>query len=125
MGGKGTTHTHADQGTFVLDMLGERWAIDLGADSYFDRGYFSLQKFDWYASSTRGHNTLSFGGLGQDACSDSFPMELPGDWFHGEAVPVKIKSTDCRARIIDFNASSKFAIIDLKNSYTLSAGQNS
>ena len=23
--GKGTTHTHADQGSFVLDMLGERW----------------------------------------------------------------------------------------------------
>ena len=41
--GKGTTHTHSDQGSFVLDMLGERWAEDLGADSYYDRGYFSWQ----------------------------------------------------------------------------------
>eukprot|EP01046_Picozoa_sp_COSAG06_P096559 COSAG06_NODE_42667_length_379_cov_1.267857_2_plen_44_part_01 len=28
--GKGTTHTHADQGSFVLDMAGARWAEDLG-----------------------------------------------------------------------------------------------
>eukprot|EP01046_Picozoa_sp_COSAG06_P093420 COSAG06_NODE_39613_length_410_cov_2.199357_1_plen_50_part_10 len=39
--------------------------------------YFSLQKFDWYAASTAGHNTLSFSGLGQDACTDSFPAVLP------------------------------------------------
>ena len=37
--GKGTTHTHADQGSFVLDMAGARWAEDLGADSYSDYGY--------------------------------------------------------------------------------------
>ena len=32
----------------MLDMAGARWADDLGSDSYYDRGYFSLQKFDCY-----------------------------------------------------------------------------
>lgn len=35
---KGTTHTHADQGSFVLDMVGQRWGVDFGADNYFDYG---------------------------------------------------------------------------------------
>eukprot|EP01047_Picozoa_sp_COSAG01_P055277 COSAG01_NODE_6135_length_3831_cov_1.886656_4_plen_404_part_00 len=104
--GKGTTHTHADQGSFVLDMAGARWAEDLGADNYYDYGYFSLQKFDWYAASTAGHNTLSFSGLGQDACMDSFPALLPSGWMQGELTPVKTASTHCRAALAEFNASA-------------------
>ena len=29
-----SSHAHADQGSFVLDALGERWAEDLGGESY-------------------------------------------------------------------------------------------
>ena len=110
--GKGTTHTHADQGSFVLDMAGARWAEDLGADSYSDYGYFSLQKFDWYAASTAGHNTLSFSGQGQDACMDSFPALLPSGWLRGELTPIKTDSTHCRAALAAFNATAGWGIID-------------
>ena len=118
--GKGTTHTHADQGSFVLDIAGARWAEDLGADSYGDYGYFSMQKFDWYAASTAGHNTLSFSGLGQDACTDSFPALLPSDWLAGELSPIKTNSTQCRAELKEFNATAGWGIIDLADSYSLS-----
>ena len=121
--GKGTTHTHADQGSFVLDMAGARFAEDLGADSYYDRGYFSFQKFDWYASSTAGHNTLTFSGLGQDACMDSFPAQLPSTWYGGERAPIRADSTSCRAAISDFNETEGWGIVDLAQSYTLSGAK--
>jgi hypothetical protein len=85
--------------------------------------YFSLQKFDWYAASTAGHNTLSFSGLGQDACTDSFPAVLPSGWLDGELTPIKTDSTHCRARLKDFNASAGWGVVDLAESYTLSGGK--
>ena len=47
--GKDTTHTHADQGSFVYEQLGYRWANDLGnvgPGGYESKGYFAMQKFD-------------------------------------------------------------------------------
>ncbi len=58
----GTTsgyHAHNDTGTFVLDMLGERWADDLGADNYLlqnEQGFSSQQL---YRYRTEGHNTFT------------------------------------------------------------------
>ncbi|MBQ7573272.1 MAG: heparinase II/III family protein [Clostridia bacterium] len=52
------SHTHADDGTFVLDMLGERWAMDLGTDSYSLPRYFSNKRYDYYRTRAEGHNTL-------------------------------------------------------------------
>ena len=37
-------HSNLDIGTFVLDALGERWAIDLGADDYNLPRYFDTGK---------------------------------------------------------------------------------
>lgn len=51
-----SNHGHHDTGTFVLDNLGERWAIDLGPDSY------NLSKYmgnpEYYRVSAQGHNTI-------------------------------------------------------------------
>lgn len=33
-GSPGTNHAHMDIGSFVLDMMGERWSVDLGSQSY-------------------------------------------------------------------------------------------
>src|SRR5262249_44702003 len=33
-------HSHLDLGTFVLDAMGSRWAVDLGADNYNLPGYW-------------------------------------------------------------------------------------
>ncbi len=57
-----TGHCHIDQGTFVLDMLGQRWAIDIGADNYNLPGYFSYAyngaRWKLYRMRAEGHNTI-------------------------------------------------------------------
>ncbi len=59
-------HSHLDLGTFVLDALGYRWAVDLGADNYNLPGYFGKQRFTYYRLRTEGHNTLLLDGKNQD-----------------------------------------------------------
>ncbi len=54
-------HGHMDLGSFVLDALGERWAIDLGTDSYELPGYFDFNggRWQYYRLNNLGHNTLA------------------------------------------------------------------
>jgi hypothetical protein len=53
-------HSHLDLGSFVLEALGERWAVDLGADNYNMPGYFGNQRWTYYRLRAEGHNTLVF-----------------------------------------------------------------
>jgi hypothetical protein len=59
-------HSHLDLGTFVLDALGQRWALDLGGDDYNLPGYFGKQRWDYYRLRTEGHNTLTVDGTNQN-----------------------------------------------------------
>jgi hypothetical protein len=59
-------HSHLDLGTFVLDALGVRWAVDLGGDDYNLPGYFGDKRWDYYRLRTEGHNTLTIDGRNQD-----------------------------------------------------------
>ena len=58
-------HSHLDLGTFVLDALGERWALDLGGDDYNLPGYFGDKRWTYYRLRTEGHNTLVVNGENQ------------------------------------------------------------
>jgi hypothetical protein len=119
--GKATTHTHADQGSFVFDQLGLRWASDLGnvaAGGYDSKGYFAMQKFDLFGPSTMQHNTLTFGELGQDACT-AVGDPLPA-LFDTVKTPVK-QATTCTAPVEQFSLSKQFGVVDLRTSYSLSA----
>lgn len=51
-----SNHGHYDTGTFVLDNLGERWAVDLGPDSYNLPRYMGNPEY--YRVSAQGHNTI-------------------------------------------------------------------
>ncbi len=51
-------HAHLDLGCFVFDALGQRWAIDLGADDYNLPGYFGKERWSYYRLATAGQNTL-------------------------------------------------------------------
>ena len=50
-------HSHTDAGTFVLDIGGERWAEDLGADNIIYTNP-SVDKTTVYRIRTEGHNCL-------------------------------------------------------------------
>lgn len=53
-------HGHLDLGSFILDMGGVRWAVDLGSDRYQVPGYFDPKlRPSVYRVSTEAHNTLT------------------------------------------------------------------
>ena len=60
------SHGHLDLGSFVMDALGQRWASDLGPDSYGLPGYFGKQRWSYYRMRTEGHNTLTIDAQNQD-----------------------------------------------------------
>ena len=66
-GDNGASHAHLDLGTFVLDALGQRWAVDLGPDDYNLPDYFGKRRGTYYRIRTEGHNTLVMAGQNQDA----------------------------------------------------------
>jgi len=59
-GNNQVNHGHLDLGSFVLDALGERWAVDIGADNYNLPGYFDMagKRWTYYRMRAEGHNTL-------------------------------------------------------------------
>lgn len=60
----GTTsgyHQHNDTGTFVFDLLGERWAEDLGKDSYNLENEDGYEAWELYRKRAEGHNVIVFG----------------------------------------------------------------
>jgi hypothetical protein len=66
------SHRHLDLGSFVMDALGQRWALDLGPDDYGLPGYNGSDKrWTYYRCSTDGHNTLTIDQGNQDPDGDS------------------------------------------------------
>jgi len=57
-GSNRVNHNHLDLGSFVLDALGHRWAVDLGPDNYNLPGFFGRQRYTYYRLRAEGHNTL-------------------------------------------------------------------
>ena len=65
-GSNKANHSHLDLGTFVLDALGQRWALDLGGDDYNLPGYFGNKRWTYYRLMTESHNTLLISGENQN-----------------------------------------------------------
>ena len=60
-GPKGGAHGHLDNGSFIFDTLGERWAIDIGRDSYLLDGYGApdiRRRFKIFRLRAESHNTI-------------------------------------------------------------------
>ena len=57
----GTTtgyHQHWDCGSFVLDLLGQRWAYDLGSDNYNLQNEQGIQGYEMFRKRAEAHNML-------------------------------------------------------------------
>ena len=59
-------HSHLDLGSFVLDALGERWAVGLSGDDYNLPAYFGNKRWTYFRLRTESHNTLVINGENQD-----------------------------------------------------------
>lgn len=65
-GDNAANHAHLDLGTFVLDALGQRWAMELAGDNYNLPDYFGSKRWTYYRLKTEGQNTLVWGGVNQE-----------------------------------------------------------
>ncbi|MBP3360395.1 MAG: heparinase II/III family protein [Clostridia bacterium] len=88
-------HYHYDAGAFVYDVLGERWAMDLGPEDYNASAEYG--KTGMYRIRSEGHNTLTIN-----------PSENPGQLNSGFA-PVTA---------FELAASGAYAAIDLTSMYS-------
>lgn len=80
-----SSHGHLDLGSFVLDGLGQRWAVDLGSDSYGLPGYFGKQRWDYYRTQSQAHNTLTIDGPNEDLDAVA-SVELAQDFGQNQIV---------------------------------------
>lgn len=80
------SHGHLDLGTFVLDALGERWALDLGPDDYDLPGYFGANRWDYYRLRSEGHNVLTEGTANQVVTAQAVMRDFVSTAASGRAV---------------------------------------
>lgn len=65
-GSNAVSHAQPELGSFVYDVKGTRWGIDLGQDDYNLYGYFDTKRRRrYYRLSTQGQNTLTIAGRQQ------------------------------------------------------------
>lgn len=95
-------HVHLDLGSFVLDALGHRWAVDFGPDDYNLHNYFGKGRWDFYRLRAEGHNTLVIN---------------PG------AQPDQDPRAAARITRFESKADTAFAITDLSHAYAAQAGK--
>ncbi|KAF2998698.1 hypothetical protein E8E14_004610 [Neopestalotiopsis sp. 37M] len=65
-----SSHGNLDAGDFVLDALGERWAVELCHQDYLSPGYFDSEaqdskRWQYYRTGTAGQNTILYNGTNQ------------------------------------------------------------
>jgi hypothetical protein len=94
-------HRHVELGSFILEALGVRWAIDLGTERQTYMGHtHNSKRYDFYRTRAEGQNTLVFN-----------PSEAPG-----QKIP-------CLARIAEFTSKPEraTALVDLDEAYSAHA----
>ena len=69
-GNNRANHGHLDIGSFVYEVNGVRWAVDLGTDDYNMPGYFGKERWEYFRMNNRSHNTLVIGDKIQNPAAD-------------------------------------------------------
>jgi len=69
-GNNKANHGHLDIGSFVYEVNGIRWAVDLGADNYNLPGFWGQQRWNYFRQNNRSHNTLVIGDKLQNLEAD-------------------------------------------------------
>jgi hypothetical protein len=97
-GNNAVPHSHLDVGSFVLQALGQQWALDLGNDNYNLPGHGDVkaQRWTYYRNRAEGHNTLVIN-----------PGAMPDQKIDASTKVIKLVS----------KAEQGFAIADLSPAY--------
>lgn len=82
-------HAHLDLGSFVMEALGTRWALDLGRDDYALPGYFDMEtrkgkRWTYYRLGSLPHNVPLIDNRNQDPMGTSKVIAFrssPGEAF--------------------------------------------
>jgi hypothetical protein len=86
-GKAGVNHGHMDAGSFVLDFLGTRWALDLGLQKYHSLETLGINLFSMSRESGRwkvfrlnntSHNTLTYNGKPHDIDGEAVIVSSEG-----------------------------------------------
>ena len=108
-------HSHLDLGTFVLDLDGQRWASDLGADNYDLPGYLGERRAEYLRSSTPGHNTITIGNASQPGDGTATVINA-GDRGDKNNVTIDLTNAyphaDRATRTVGVNAAGNVSIVD-------------
>lgn len=96
---QGAIDGNLDAGDFVLDAMGERWAIELCHQDYLSRGYFASESQDsdrwlYYRTRTAGQNTILYNNTNQKVtAAPSVSFASSGTTETGSAFPLDPSST--------------------------------
>lgn len=105
-GGRGATnHGHLDSGSVVLDMKGERFFADIGAEYYGKSGYFSTNRYLYYRARPEGHNIFVLNPDDETNGSDN---------YYGQDLSAV-------SEIIAYDPDAKTATLDLSAAYARDA----
>lgn len=99
------SHAHMDVGSFMIDMMGERFAWDLGSEDYSAPGYSSDSpetKYSYYKAKAEGHNLFSIN---------------PDKGFE-QVIGTKYRQIFCPVVKYESKDKGGFGIIDLTNAYS-------
>lgn len=109
-GGEGdTNHGHLDSGSVIVDMKGERFICDIGAEHYGKDGYFSTNRYYYYRARPEGHNIFVINPSSEVNGSKT---------YHGQ-------NSSAYSAITSFDATKKEAVLDLTDAYSRDASSAS
>ncbi|MDR0392120.1 MAG: heparinase II/III-family protein [Planctomycetaceae bacterium] len=85
-GNNRANHGHLDIGSFIYEVNGIRWAVDLGSDDYNMIGYFGKQRWDYYRLNNKSHNTLVIGNELQNRSANCKIIEFESGGNDGQFI---------------------------------------
>ena len=77
---------HLDLGSFVIDALGQRWAVDPGPDYFNLPEYFGPLRWTYFRLRTESHNTLLVDGRNQDVSATAPIVGFGDDSYRAFAI---------------------------------------
>ncbi len=112
-GRNGVSHDNLDLGSFIYEVNGVRWAVDLGAGNYNLPNYFGKLRYTYYRLRAEGHNTIVLN-----------PSKQPDQLKTGKATFTRfVSKPDYAAATVDLAGAYGKQVESAKRSFRLDDGR--